>query len=77
MIAEEYPVTAVAGLSLAAAPDFAHYFPFFASISDQNRLGAGAATGLAAAAGATLFISIALMIVHCKFDRLLFLPRKR
>ncbi|KAH8099276.1 hypothetical protein BXZ70DRAFT_289357 [Cristinia sonorae] len=57
-------LTAVAGLSLATAPDIGHYFPFFQSISSGNRLGAGVAVGLAAAVGATLFISIALMIVH-------------
>ncbi|TCD68080.1 hypothetical protein EIP91_011533 [Steccherinum ochraceum] len=55
---------AAAGLSLATAPDFAHYFPFFGPISNGNQLGAGVASGLAAAVAATLFISIALMIVH-------------
>ncbi|THH33123.1 hypothetical protein EUX98_g1076 [Antrodiella citrinella] len=57
-------LTAAAGLSLATAPEFAHYFPFFQTISNANNLGAGVATGLAATVGATLFISIALMIVH-------------
>ena len=67
----DHIVLAAAGLSLATAPDFAHYFPFFQSISNGSDLAAGAATGLAAAVGSVLFISISLMIIHCEFDRLL------
>ncbi|CAL1693980.1 unnamed protein product [Somion occarium] len=57
-------LTAVSGLYLATAPDFAHYFPFFESLTTGSELAAGAATGLAAAVGATVFISLALAIVH-------------
>ncbi|KAI0639520.1 hypothetical protein C8Q77DRAFT_1043851 [Trametes polyzona] len=56
-------LTAVSGLAVATAPDVAHYFPFFMPLVTGNKLGGGAATSLAAAAAATLFISLAFLII--------------
>lgn len=57
-------VTGVAGLSVAAAPDFGHYFPFFLPLSSGDFLGAGVAICLAAAFATTLFISVAVWIMQ-------------
>ncbi|KAG9103614.1 hypothetical protein FRC06_009388, partial [Ceratobasidium sp. 370] len=54
----------VAGLALAGAPDVAHFLPFLERLSNRNDLGAGLATTLAPAVAATLFISVALMVVN-------------
>lgn len=59
-------VTAVSGLSLASAPDFAHYFSFLQPLANSNSLAAGLATALAPAVAATLFIALALVVVDCE-----------
>ena len=58
------PVTAAAGLSVASAPEFGHYFPFFLPLSSGNFLGAGVAVCLGAAVGAALFMAIAVIFVQ-------------
>lgn len=60
-------MTAVAVLALAPAPDVTHYFPFLGPLAAGHDLGAGIATGLAAAVAASLFITVALSAVHCRF----------
>ncbi|RPD82440.1 hypothetical protein L226DRAFT_528605 [Lentinus tigrinus ALCF2SS1-7] len=55
---------AVSGLAVAAAPDVAHYFPFFLPMTTGNQVGAGVATCLAAAVAAILFISIACVVLN-------------
>ena len=60
-------VTAVAGLVVATAPEYGHYFPFFLPISSGNFLGAGVAICLAAALGAILFMAAAVVFIHRKF----------
>ncbi|KAI0073700.1 hypothetical protein K474DRAFT_1666269 [Panus rudis PR-1116 ss-1] len=57
-------LTAVAGLCIAAAPDVAHYLPFFEGLITGNTIASGVASGLAAAVAATLFISIAIYVIH-------------
>ena len=57
-------MTAAAGLSVASAPAFAHYFPFFLPLSSGNFLGAGVAVCLGAAVGAALFMAIAVIFVQ-------------
>lgn len=57
-------LTAVAGLTVASAPEFGHYFPFLLPISSGNSLGSGIATGLAAAVAATLFTTITIAVVQ-------------
>ncbi|KAI0785000.1 hypothetical protein C8Q75DRAFT_777072 [Abortiporus biennis] len=57
-------LTAVAGLSIASAPEVAHYFPFLEPLASGNDFGAGLATCLAAALAFSLFVSIALVAVH-------------
>ncbi len=59
-----FAVTAVAGLAVASAPEFAHYFPFFLPIASGDALGAGVAVGLAAAVAAALFMAVAVGFVH-------------
>ena len=59
-------MTAVAGLAVATAPDYAHYLTFFLPLANGNTLGAGIATGLAAAIATTLFMGIAVTIIQCK-----------
>lgn len=56
-------MTAVAGLSIASAPDVAHYFPFFQRLATGNIVGSGVATGLAAVVAATIFVSLGMWIV--------------
>ncbi|KAG5647674.1 hypothetical protein DXG03_008397 [Asterophora parasitica] len=57
-------LTAASGLALATAPNMAHYLPFLKPLLTTHRLLAGIATVLAPAVAATLFISIALCLVH-------------
>ncbi|KAJ1310485.1 hypothetical protein OPQ81_007218 [Rhizoctonia solani] len=54
----------VAGLALAGAPDVAHYLPFLTRLSGRDDLGASIATTIAPALAATLFITIALLMVN-------------
>lgn len=58
-------VTAVAGLALANAPDFAHYLSFLQPIVEVGGIPSGLATTLAPAAAAAVFISLAVMIASC------------
>ena len=60
-------VTAVAGLSIASAPDVAHYFPFFNRLTTGNIVGSGVATGLAAVVAATIFVSIGMWVVKREY----------
>jgi hypothetical protein len=60
-------VIATAGLAVAASPDFAHYIPFFRSMANHNNLPTGLATVLAPSVGATLFLLIAILALHCKY----------
>ncbi|KAH9950915.1 hypothetical protein B0H21DRAFT_776325 [Amylocystis lapponica] len=57
-------LTAVAGLFMSTAPDFAHYFPFLMPFITGNWFGAGIATCLVPAVAAILYISLALAMVH-------------
>ena len=59
-------MTAAAGLSVASSPEFGHYFPFFLPLSSGNFLGAGVALCLGAAAGAALFMTVAVVFVQRK-----------
>ena len=60
-------VTAVAGLSVATAPDFGHYLTLFLPIAARNDLGAGIAICLAAACAATLFVTVAVLVVNREY----------
>ncbi|EPQ60336.1 hypothetical protein GLOTRDRAFT_52392 [Gloeophyllum trabeum ATCC 11539] len=55
-------LTAVAGLALGSAPDFAHYFPFLAPLAGRNDWTAGLALCLAPAVAGSLFICMALTV---------------
>lgn len=68
-------MTAVAGLVVAAAPDYAHYLPFLLPIAGIHRLGAGIATGLAAAVAAIVFMALAALIIQCESANGLYAPR--
>jgi hypothetical protein len=57
-------VLAAAGLALANAPDFAHYLPFLQPLANQNDWVSGVASGFAAAVGATVFIMMAVAVLH-------------
>ncbi|KAI8990545.1 hypothetical protein BD414DRAFT_413825 [Trametes punicea] len=57
-------LTAVSGLAVATAPDVAHYFPFFIPLVSGNKLAGGVGSTFAASVGATLFILLALVVVH-------------
>ena len=57
---------AVAGLAVATTPDYAHYIPFFQGMSEHSNFTTGLATVLAPSAAATLFIVLALSLLHCK-----------
>lgn len=59
-------VTAATGLSLATAPDVAHYLPFLASLLNADPLASGIATVLAPAFAIIVFMIIALTVVYCK-----------
>ncbi|KZP25372.1 hypothetical protein FIBSPDRAFT_820851 [Athelia psychrophila] len=56
-------LTAVAGLALANAPDFAHYLSFLQPIAEAGGIPSGLATTLAPAAAAAVFICLAVTIV--------------
>ncbi|KAI0686067.1 hypothetical protein BC835DRAFT_1408645 [Cytidiella melzeri] len=55
-------MTAVAGLAVATAPEFAHYIPFFIPLASGAFLGSGLAVCLAAAVAMTLFMGLALQL---------------
>ena len=57
----------MAGLTVAAAPEFAHYLPFFLPLSTGNNLGSGISICLAAAIAVVLFMAIGLYFVQCEF----------
>lgn len=59
-------VTAIAGLSLANAPDFAYYLSFLRPIVQGGGIPSGLATTLAPAVAAIVFICLALMIASCE-----------
>lgn len=59
------PVSAAVGLSLATAPDVAHYIPFLEPLVTTETIAAGLATVLAPAVGATIFIILGLAAVNC------------
>ncbi|KAF8347052.1 hypothetical protein F5887DRAFT_1178097 [Amanita rubescens] len=57
-------LTAATGLSLATAPDVAHYLPFLASLLKADPLASGIATVLAPAFAIIVFMIIALTVVY-------------
>lgn len=57
-------VTAATGLALADAPDVATFVRFLRPLSSHNNIGSSLASTLAPAVAATLFICIALALVH-------------
>ncbi|KIM47616.1 hypothetical protein M413DRAFT_439287 [Hebeloma cylindrosporum] len=57
-------LTAAAGLSLAPAPDVAHYLPFLQHLVTTETIAAGIATVLAPAVAATVFILLGLAAIH-------------
>ncbi|KDR85603.1 hypothetical protein GALMADRAFT_53945 [Galerina marginata CBS 339.88] len=57
-------LTAAVGLSLAPAPDVAHYIPFLKSLVTTETIAAGVATILAPAVAATLFIILGLWVIN-------------
>ncbi|KAG8742653.1 hypothetical protein FRC10_001136 [Ceratobasidium sp. 414] len=61
---DQATVIPVAGLALAGAPDVAHFLPFLGRLSNRDDLGAALATTFVPAVAATLFISIALVVVN-------------
>lgn len=58
------------GLSLASAPDVAHYLPFLQPILSANPILAGLATIFAPAVAATFFVVIGLSIINCALSSL-------
>lgn len=64
-----FAVTAVSGLALANAPDFAHSLPFLQPLANDGGLASGLATALAPAIAAAVFITAALAIVDCELYR--------
>ncbi|KAF9556409.1 hypothetical protein CPC08DRAFT_778388 [Agrocybe pediades] len=57
-------LTAAVGLSLAPAPDVAHYIPFLQPLLTANTIAAGVATVFAPAVAVTIFIVLGLGIIH-------------
>ncbi|PPQ90938.1 hypothetical protein CVT25_008249 [Psilocybe cyanescens] len=57
-------LTAAVGLSLAPAPDVAHFIPFLQPLISANTIAAGVATILAPAVAATIFIIVGLAAIH-------------
>jgi hypothetical protein len=53
------------GLSLASAPDVAHYLPFLRPIMSAHPILGGLATIFVPAVGATIFVIIGLSVIHC------------
>lgn len=62
-------VSAAIGLSLAPAPDVAHYLPFLKPLVTTETIAAGIATVLAPAVAATVFIILGLAVIHCTFSK--------
>ena len=61
-------MTAAVGLGLASAPDIAHFLPFLQPLLLKvNVIAAGIATVLVPAVAATIFISLGLAIINCKY----------
>lgn len=75
--ADNDAVTAVAGLAVATAPEFAHYIPFFIPLASGNFFGAGVAICLAAAIAMTLFMGAGLYVLQCKSRMSFSEPRSR
>ncbi|KAI0275250.1 hypothetical protein BC834DRAFT_815275 [Gloeopeniophorella convolvens] len=57
-------LVAVAGLAVATTPDYAHYLPFMQGLASHNNFTTGLATVLAPSVAATLFITLALGLLH-------------
>ncbi|KAF9486350.1 hypothetical protein BDN70DRAFT_902505 [Pholiota conissans] len=57
-------LTAAVGLSLAPAPDVAHFLPFLQPLVTTETLAAGVATVFAPAVAATVFVVAAIIIIH-------------
>ncbi|KAJ3830358.1 hypothetical protein F5880DRAFT_1067127 [Lentinula raphanica] len=57
-------LTAAVGLSLATAPDVAHFLPFLAPLLNDNELGSGIATLFIPALVISLFISTSLAFIR-------------
>ena len=63
---------AAAGLAVATSPDYAHYLTLFQSTANHNNFLTGLTTVLAPAVGASIFIMLAILALHCKrvnFDK--------
>ena len=61
-------MTAAVGLALAVAPDFSHFLPFLQPLLlKANVIVAGIATVFVPAVAATVFISLGLATINCKF----------
>lgn len=58
-------VLPVIGLVLVSAPNVANIFPALKPLLDYKHVGPALATTLAPAMAATLFLCIALGIIHC------------
>lgn len=61
-------MTAAVGLALAPAPDFVHFLPFLQPLLTANFIASGIATILVPAVAATIFISLGLATINCKFS---------
>ncbi|KIJ45476.1 hypothetical protein M422DRAFT_59699 [Sphaerobolus stellatus SS14] len=57
-------VIAVVGLAVSPGPGVAHYLSFLSPLSNNNQLGSAIATTLAPAVAVTLFICLAVYIIH-------------
>ncbi|RXW19335.1 hypothetical protein EST38_g6518 [Candolleomyces aberdarensis] len=57
-------LTAATGLSLATAPDVAHYLPFLSGLLHSHPLAVGVATVFVPAVAASFFTFIALFVIH-------------
>ena len=64
MLISASSVAAATGLSLATAPDVAHYLPFLSGLLTAHPIAVGVATIFAPAVLATAFICLALFIIH-------------
>lgn len=60
-------LTAAAGLVLSTSPDVARYLPFLENLANSNDLATGLITVLCPTLAATLFIVIAITIIHRGF----------
>ena len=62
-------MTAAIGLALAPAPDVAHFLPFLQPLLlEADTIAAGIATVFVPAVAATIFISLGLAAINCKFS---------